>query len=91
MSDRASLVQVPMRASLVFPACERAGEQTVRILCVFSVHKMLYCAEKWPGPRGAGCPAGNSLKCHLQPIEIKGCLFTDFLHEEILDSTGLAK
>ena len=35
MSDRARVAQVPARASLDFPACERAGGQTVRILWLF--------------------------------------------------------
>src|SRR5688500_19620419 len=33
ISDRAKVSQVPVRASLDFPACGRAGGQTVRILC----------------------------------------------------------
>jgi hypothetical protein len=54
-----------VRASLVFSACERVGEQTVRILWHFSAHKMLYCAEKRAWPAGGRRPAGNRLKWQL--------------------------
>jgi hypothetical protein len=61
MSDRAELSQVPTRASLDFPACARAGGQTVRILCDFSGYKMLYCAENQPRPAGGAGHGGNGL------------------------------
>jgi hypothetical protein len=69
LSDRALAAQVPMRASLVFPACERAGAQTVRILCLFSAYKMLYCAETGQHWAAAGPLTGNRLKWDLQVIE----------------------
>jgi hypothetical protein len=45
MSDRPRFVQVPVRASLDFPACARVRALSLRILRLFSAYKMLYCAE----------------------------------------------
>ena len=43
---------------LIFPRVSARVDKSVGILCLFSAHKMLYCAELWQvgaaAPQGAG-------------------------------------
>jgi hypothetical protein len=69
MSDRARPAQVPVCASLDFPACGRRRAQSVRKLWLFSAYKMLYCAEMGHVAGAARPSTGNRLKWQLYNID----------------------